>query len=383
MSDEAKWCGCVERDWGMILGTSVGYETHRRSNDEPRFMHSRCVWIDDEGRRLWAHIKCLTCHGTGRADTVESLGAEHDAVTGDEPGYGADMIRSWIDERLRWSPTAMRAIWTENGRTVPEYTERLIAFVDRERAKRTQAPTHMLVRPGDEANARRILAEPPAMPLRDRYIALIARERAKRTTPEADTVDSLAREMAASTGDSPDHWRAYIVSVCGGIAFSKESRHIWNREPTPGLGDRIAAFTDRERAKRAAADRALAAAHMALTFPPVVFVTKGEHDKALARIAELEQQVAAPRCPTDADWSTLDAALVACAKLDERTIPAVTAARATIAAVRDAVTEIGVTAAVGAFGRLAGSASPASTLAATIPAEPVGMASDCDEGGEW
>jgi hypothetical protein len=171
--------------------------------------------------------------------------------------------------------------------------------------------------------------------------------------------------------------------VCGGIAFSKESRHIWNREPTPGLGDRIAAFTDRERAKRAAADRALAAAHMALTFPPVVFVTKGEHDKALARIAELEQQVAAPRCPTDADWSTLDAALVACAKLDERTIPAVTAARATIAAVRDAVTEIGVTAAVGAFGRLAGSASPASTLAATIPAEPVGMASDCDEGGEW
>jgi hypothetical protein len=224
---------------------------------------------------------------------------------------------------------------------------------------------------------------PPDMPLRDRYIALIARERAKRATPEADTVDSLAREMAASTGDSPDHWRAYLVSVCGGIAFSKESRHIWNREPTPGLGDRIAAFTDRERAKRAAADRALAAAHMALTFPPVVFVTKGEHDKALARIAELEQQVAAPRCPTDADWSTLDAALVACAKLDERTIPAVTAARATIAAVRDAVTEIGVTAAVGAFGRLAGSASPASTLAATIPAEPVGMASDCDEGGEW
>jgi hypothetical protein len=26
---------------------------------------------------------------------------------------------------------------------------------------------------------------------------------------------------------------------------------------------------------------------------------------------------------------------------------------------------------------------PASTLAATIPAEPVGMASESDEGGEW
>jgi hypothetical protein len=326
------------------------------------------------GTPLYARVDCPTCRGTGKrgdADTLEVMEEAWHAVDGylDNYGWLAGLIAGDACERT----PAQKAEW--------------------------------LAQTGRVARG----SVPPSLVARTE--AFIARERAKRTTPEADTVDSLAREMAASTGDSPDHWRAYLVSVCGGIAFSKESRHIWNREPTPGLGDRIAAFTDRERAKRAAkaAECAKVAAESASIIlglgtapdsrdgivrapsPPtpryaawvnmygttVDMVDKPQLDAAQARIAELERQLAAPRCP----WSTLDAALVACAKLDERTIPAVTTARATIAAVRDAVTEISMTAAVGAFGRLAGSASPASTLAASIPAEPVGMASDGEEDG--
>jgi hypothetical protein len=335
------------------------------------------------GTPLYARVDCPTCRGTGKrgdADTLEVMEEAWHAVDGylDNYGWLAGLIAGDACERT----PAQKAEW--------------------------------LAQTGRVARG----SVPPSLVARTE--AFIARERAKRTTPEADTVDSLAREMAASTGDSPDHWRAYLVSVCGGIAFSKESRHIWNREPTPGLGDRIAAFTDRERAKRAAkaAERATVAAESAsITLglgtapdsrdgiarapsPPtprytarvnmygttVDMVDKGQLDTAQARIAELERQVTAPRCPTDADWGAFDRVLVGLGRIYETAIPRVEALRANTRTLR------------ADFAKLLGDADddvtcslldavagkprvPASTLAATIPAEPVGMASDGEEDG--
>jgi hypothetical protein len=363
---EAEWCVCVTRR-GFIPGDA------RRAG---------VVRLDTSVQATWvAVIGCPACAGTGTpVDTLDTLAKEWREAC-ERNGTPLSTIPDfWIDNcitardpslALLYTPQRLGAKWNASVSLIA----RTEAFIARERAMAfdtleslaKEMASVSLFSVSEMVNKLQWAIQQTGVSFGVswggqvglRADAFVKRERAKladtcpRRQPDVvdewagDTVETLIGEWRASGATVTREWIDGLISggqPHGAVGWSSPKAFArWLAErhtPVPtSLVARTEAFIAREQAKA----------------------------------SDTLESNAAPTLPTNRDFDALTAHVRALGRENEAVIPAARRVEALLAELRTALDEVSCARPV----------SPASTLAATIPAEPVGMASDGEDETCW